>query len=197
MEANDWESAYSSFQEAFRFFEEAGNNLKIPCLKYILLANILRNSKIDPFTSPDTANLKTHKEIAPMASLATAYFDHNITNFEKILRENKSVILGDPFIAFFIQDLLREVRTEILLELIKPYTHIRTNFLANELNVPQAELESLLVDLILDAKVVGQIDQVGQVLHLRTGGSVQKYNAIEKWTNNINNTHNIILNRLQ
>jgi len=197
MEASDWENAYSSFQEAFHFFEEAGNNLKIPCLKYILLANMLRNSTIDPFTSPNTANLKSHKEIAPMASLALAYTNHDITNFEKILRENKTVILGDPFIAFFLKDLLREVRTQVLLELIKPYTRIRTNFLAQELNIPQTEVESLLVDLILDNKIVGQIDQVGQVLHLKTGGSVRKYNAIEKWTNQINSTHNIILNRLQ
>jgi hypothetical protein len=33
-------------QEAFRFFEEAGNSLKIPCLKYILLSNMLRSSKV-------------------------------------------------------------------------------------------------------------------------------------------------------
>jgi hypothetical protein len=47
MEQHEWEQAYSSFQEAFRFFEEAGNSLKIPCLKYLVLANMLRLSKVD------------------------------------------------------------------------------------------------------------------------------------------------------
>lgn len=198
MEQNDWEGAYSSFQEAFRFFEEAGNSLKIPCLKYILLANMLRLSKIDPFNSPETANLKNHKEIAPMASLAFAYTNNDIQQFEKILRDNKKSILGDPFIAFFMNDLMREVRTQVLLELIKPYTRIKIPFLAKELNITAQEVESLLVDLILDNKIVGHIDQVQQLLHFRSGtvANVRKYAAMEKWATQLSSTTNIVVSRL-
>eukprot|EP01085_Mycamoeba_gemmipara_P001294 Mycagemm_TRINITY_DN10305_c1_g1::TRINITY_DN10305_c1_g1_i1::g.1294::m.1294 type:complete len:452 gc:universal TRINITY_DN10305_c1_g1_i1:46-1401(+) len=198
MEQNDWEGAYSSFQEAFRFFEEAGNTLKIPCLKYILLANMLRLSKIDPFNSPETANLKSHKEIAPMAALALAYASNDITQFEKIMRDNKKSILGDPFIAHFINDLMREVRTQVLLEVIKPYTRIKIPFLAKELNVSVTEVESLLVDLILDAKIVGHIDQVQQLLHFQSGtvSNVRKYAAMEKWAAQLTSTTNIVVGRL-
>lgn len=198
MEQNDWEGAYSSFQEAFRFFEEAGNSLKIPCLKYILLANMLRLSKIDPFNSPETANLKGHKEIAPMAALALAYANNDIQQFEKILRDNKKSILGDPFIAHFINDLMREVRTQVLLEVIKPYTRIKIPFLAKELNISVAEVESLLVDLILDAKIIGHIDQVQQLLHFRSGAvsNVRKYAAMEKWAMQLTSTTNVVVGRL-
>jgi len=198
MEQHEWEQAYSSFQEAFRFFEEAGNSLKIPCLKYLVLANMLRLSKIDPFNSPDTANLKNHKEIAPMASLAVAYANNDIKQFEKILSDHKKNILGDPFIAFFLTDLLREMRTQVLLEVIRPYTRIKMPFLAKELNISLAEVESLLVDLILDSKIVGHIDQVQQLVTFEATASsaVRKYNALEKWTNSINSTHALIINRL-
>ncbi len=52
----------------------------------------------------------------------------------------------------------------MLLEVIRPYTRIKMPFLAKELNVTLAEVESLLVDLILDNKIVGHIDQVQQLV---------------------------------
>ena len=49
---------------------------------------------------------------------------------------------------------------QVLLKLIRPYTRIRIAFIATELNIHSAEVEELLVALILDAKVDGRIDQV-------------------------------------
>ncbi len=49
---------------------------------------------------------------------------------------------------------------QVLLKLIRPYTRIRIAFIATELNIHSAEVEELLVALILDAKVGGRIDQV-------------------------------------
>lgn len=49
---------------------------------------------------------------------------------EKILKENKTVIMGDPFIEQFIKNILREIRTKVLLELIRPYTRVAVPFIA-------------------------------------------------------------------
>ena len=123
-----------------------------------------------------------------MAELLAAYQHNEIDRFEKILNTNKKVIMDDPFIAQFIANVLREIRTQVLLEIIKPYTKVTIPFLAKvprpssfilsltlsilplkKLNVPPAEVQELLVFLILDTKVEGQIDQVKQQLHLQKG----------------------------
>lgn len=195
MEEHDWNAAYSSFFEAFNFFEEAGSRFKIPCLKYILLANMLNNSTINPFASPETKNLQNNNEIKPMAELLAAYQHNEIDRFESILNKNKKVIMDDPFIAQFIANVLREIRTQVLLELIKPYTKVTIPFLAKKLNILPGEVQELLVFLILDAKVVGHIDQVKQELHLQKGGPAAKYRYINKWSDQLHALHGTLTAR--
>jgi len=38
--------------------------------------------------------------------------------------------MDDPFIRFYIGDLLRTLRTQYLIDLIKPYTRLELEFLA-------------------------------------------------------------------
>ena len=75
--------------------------------------------------------------------------------------------MDDPFIRAYIEDLLKNIRTQVLLKVITPYTRISIAFIAKELNIGAPEVEQLLVALILDKQVDGQIDQIGQLLLLR------------------------------
>ena len=47
-------------------------------------------------------------------------------------------------------DLLRNVRTQVLIKLIKPYTRIHIPFISKQLNIDCSEVEALLVQCILD-----------------------------------------------
>ena len=47
-----------------------------------------------------------------------------------ILQSNRRTIMDDPFIRNYIEDLLKNVRTQVLLKLIKPYTRIRIPFIS-------------------------------------------------------------------
>lgn len=38
--------------------------------------------------------------------------------------------MDDPFIRNYIEDLLKNIRTQVLLKLIKPYTRIRIPFIS-------------------------------------------------------------------
>ena len=49
----------------------------------------------------------------------------------------------------------------MVLKLIQPYTRIRIPFVSQQLNIPEADVEQLLVSLILDNRIHGHIDQVG------------------------------------
>lgn len=53
-----------------------------------------------------------------------------------------------------------KVSLKVLLKLIQPYTQIRLPFISKKLNIPESEVEQLLVSLILDNRILGHVDQV-------------------------------------
>jgi len=197
MNEHEWEKAYIDFFEAFKNYDEAGSPRRIQCLKYMVMACMLSSSGINPFDSPDVKAHKSNPQIVAMTNLVNAYIGNNIKDFEKILKENQSTIMDDEFIRAFIEELLRNIRTRVLLELVSPYTRIQVPFISKELNIPSAEVESLLVSLILDSKILGHIDQVNQLLLMRPNGNASnRYHTIERWTNQLGKLHGTVLERL-
>ncbi|KAH8099689.1 hypothetical protein BXZ70DRAFT_210655 [Cristinia sonorae] len=99
--------------------------------------------------------------------------------------------MDDSFIKSYIGELLRSLRTQYLIDLIKPYTRLELTFLAKQLNVEKDEVEELLINLILEGKVHGRIDQVGMRLELDKNKPLerQRYNALEKWTEALEGIH--------
>ena len=51
---------------------------------------------------------------------------------------------------------------QVLLQLVRPYTRVRLSSIASALHVPEHEVESLLVGLILDNRIQGHVDQARQ-----------------------------------
>ena len=49
---------------------------------------------------------------------------------------------------------------QVVVAMIAPYRRVRTSYLATQLNIPHADVEQLLVSLILDERIRGRIDQV-------------------------------------
>ena len=137
-----------------------------------------------------------------MTDLVDAYQRREVHSAEKILRglwiafsstvglnlspiDNRATIMEDPFIRLYIDELLRSLRTQYLIDLIKPYTRLELSFLAKvhypepqagysmiltptfkQLNVEINDVEELLIGLILEGKVEGRIDQVAMRLEL-------------------------------
>ncbi|CAI9768606.1 unnamed protein product [Fraxinus pennsylvanica] len=182
MAERQWTEAATDFFEAFKNYDEAGNHRRIQCLKYLVMANMLMISEVNPLDGQEAKPYKNDPEILAMTNLIAAYQRNEILEFEKILKSNRRTIMDDPFIRNYIEDLLKNVRTQVLLKLIKPYTRIRIPFISKELNVPEKDVEELLVSLILDNRIDGHIDQVNRLLERgdRSKG-MKKYSAIEKW----------------
>lgn len=167
MSEKDWPTALSEFFESFKCYQEAGNNVRAKSvLKYVVLAGILANSDINPFHSQEANVYKNDNEILAMMRLRTAYEQNDINELQAILADKSYHILDDPFIAGYLDELLRSVRLNMLVAKIKPYKSVRIDFLARELNINAADVMSLLVELILDGKVNGVIDQIKGVLEL-------------------------------
>ena len=127
-------------------YDESGSPRRTTCLKYLVLANMLMKSGINPFDSQEAKPYKNDPEILAMTNLVSAYqvfykqlynwhfgfisaigpqilinlyFNFHIQNndineFEKILKQNRQTIMDDPFIREHIEDLLRNIRTQVI-----------------------------------------------------------------------------------
>jgi COP9 signalosome complex subunit 2 len=165
MAAREYEQAGKTFFQAFKSYDEAGDPSRLRCLKYLVMASMLHASTINPFDSQEARPYRDAPEIVAMTNLVQAFHSNDIQAFEKILRENQGRIMEDEFVREHIEDLLRTIRRQVLQQVIRPYTRITLEAIAKELNdIPVADVESLLVGLILDGKLEGEIDQVGGVL---------------------------------
>merc|ERR1712154_130503 len=165
------------FFEAFKNYDESGSPRRTTCLKYLVLANMLMKSGINPFDSQEAKPYKNE--------------------FEKILKVNRQTIMNDPFIREHIEDLLRNIRTQVLIKLIKPYTRIQIQFISGELNIESGDVESLLVSCILDNTINGRIDQVSGVLELDASNEgTARYTALDKWNTQLNNLQKLVVNKM-
>ncbi|KAF9075030.1 PCI domain-containing protein [Rhodocollybia butyracea] len=197
MGERQWNKASEDFFESFRNYDEAGSPQRIQVLKYLVLANMLMGSEVNPFDSQETKPYKSDPEIKAMTDLVDAYQRREVHSAEKILRDNRTTIMDDPFIRAYIGELLRSLRTQYLIDLIKPYSRLELGFLAKQLNVEIQEVEDLLIGLILEGKVEGRIDQVGMRLELDRKQSLEKkrYAALQKWTENLELVHEAVVGK--
>lgn len=60
-------------------------------------------SGINPFDSQEAKPYKNDPEILAMTNLVSAYQNNDISEFEKILRQNHRNIMDDPFIREHIE----------------------------------------------------------------------------------------------
>ncbi|TEB38684.1 PCI-domain-containing protein [Coprinellus micaceus] len=197
MGERQWNRASEDFFESFRNYDEAGSPQRIQVLKYLVLANMLTGSEVNPFDSQETKPYKNDPQIKAMTDLVDAYQRREVHSAEKILKDNRATIMDDPFIRSYIGELLRSLRTQYLIDLIKPYTRLELSFLAKQLGVDIQEVEELLIGLILENKVEGRIDQVGMRLELDRQQSLEKkrYAALSKWTEALEGVHSAVVGK--
>uniref|UniRef100_A0A7S2PLH7 PCI domain-containing protein n=1 Tax=Leptocylindrus danicus TaxID=163516 RepID=A0A7S2PLH7_9STRA len=178
MESREFEMATKTFFQAFKSYDEAGDPSRLRCLKYLVMAGMLDRSAINPFDSQEARPYKDNPEITAMTNLVAAFHNNEIEQFESILRRNEGNIMNDEFVKSHIADLLRTIRTQVLQSVIAPYTRMTLKFLAESLNnISVADVESILVTLILDGKLDGRIDQVRGILIQNCGAQASGADA--------------------
>ena len=65
----EYEKAHTDFFEAFKNYDESGSPRRATCLKYLVLANMLMKSGINPFDSQEAKPYKNNPEILAMTNL--------------------------------------------------------------------------------------------------------------------------------
>jgi len=180
-----WSQAKKEFFDAFKEYNESSNARRFSCLRYIVLAAILENSQINPFESPETKALSGHEEIIPSVLLWNAFEEKNVSEFISLLHK---VFEKDEFAREFVPLVIRSFHQWKILELVNPYTRVRIPFVAKQLQINEAECEALIVELILDGRLPGSIDQTEMTLNIGQEGvsdTETKYNAMAQWSRHI------------
>ena len=96
MQERDWESASKCLFDAFKNYDEAGNQKRIQCLKYLILGKMLSLEDANIFEAPEVKPYKQDPEITAMNDLMMAYQRNEIKNFEQILKQNQKKIMEVP-----------------------------------------------------------------------------------------------------
>lgn len=165
MSQRNFNDASQAFFQAFKSYDEAGDRSRLRCLKYLVMASMLHASSINPFDSHEARAHRDDPEIVAMTSLVAAFHDNDVRRFEAILARDAGRLTDDAFVREHVGDLRRTLRTQVVLRNIGPYTRVRLARIARDLNdIPVADVEGLLVSLILEGKVDGRIDQVRGIL---------------------------------
>jgi len=195
----EFDKAHTDFFEAFKNYDESGSLRRISCLKYLVLANMLMKSDINPFYSQETKPFRNEPDIVVMTQLVTAYQRNDIEKFEQVVRSNQAVVMDDPFIKEHLDELLRNVRTEVLLRLLKPYVKINIGYLAEELKVSKEKVVQLLVEIIQDKRRDLRIDQINQVVIKVSDDheqmDVARVQALNKVTNELQRIKNLLVEK--
>jgi len=173
MRQSMWKEAHECFLQAFRSFDEAGDHRRIANLKYLVLASMLSDSEINPFATNEAQSYQADPEIVAMTELISACTNNDIRQFDRVLKDKKNSrsILEDQFIYSYLEPLIRKVRCQVLVVLVKPYTAVRLSFVAKQLMVSEEEAEALCVAMILDGQLAGRIDQLAGVVRLAAKSS--------------------------
>lgn len=198
MMQRDWDKARSDFFLGFKSYDEAGEARRLQCLKYLVLANMLSESQVNVFDSQEAKPYENDKDIVAMTILTAAFLHDEIKTFEDVLNRNQEAIMDDPFIKHYIDQLLRTIRSKVLLKIIRPYRRMDTQYIARELNgISLTEVESLLSALILDKKIEARIDQVHHTLVLSERKPEEKFQtSVQGWCAALDKFHSLTLARL-
>jgi len=135
-----------------------------------------------------------------MTNLVTAYQQKDIPLFSKILQRDAKDILSDPFIRTYIDTILRSIRNQVIIAVIRPYKRIELSFLAQKVGVTDDEVEELLGLLILDRKLGrnGKIDRVRKLLVfedvLGEEDVIDRFDVLDKWAKSVDDMWGKVVN---
>lgn len=168
MREKRWEEARENLFESFKNYDEAGSLQRIQVLKYFVLACMLSESGIDPFESQETKPYKNDPKITVMMHLVEAFQLSDVDQFNKLLKSHKHEIMGDPLIRLFLDDVILSIRSQGVINLVRPYSRVSLQHIATALEITLEQAKDIVFKLILDLKLPSaRIDQTNNVVELK------------------------------
>lgn len=184
-----WSEATDAFNLAFRSFDEAGDSRRLANLRYLVLCTMMSGSKVDPLASNETKTYANDPDVQCMTQLIRASDRNDLVAFDAVLTDDRMVAIlnEDLFLDRYLQPLIAQVRQQVLLAFVKPYSQVRVSRIAEVLKVKVEEAHALCMSSILDGRLVGQLDEVTGVLRMAQSASKDEtarnaiFHSIVEW----------------
>lgn len=158
-EEKDFKTAYSYFIEAFEGFDSVNHKDATSALKYMLLSKIMINSpdEVQSVLSGKIALKYSGPDIDAMRAIATAHKNRSIEEFQKALSSYK--LEEDHNIRTHLNSLYNTLQEQNLQRIIEPFSRVEIAHVAKLIQLPVADVETKLSQMILDKKLFGILDQ--------------------------------------
>jgi len=201
-EEGDYNTAHSYFLEAFEQLDQMNETAQATkSLKYMMLCRILDSltktlklsakgtigiDKMGSSSGLDISNLVTSKQavkyagrdIEAMVAIAKAASDRSLNKFERVLQDYESELQSDLLIKHHLKILQEQLLESNLIRIMEPYSCVELTHIASLMDLPLAQVERKLSQMILDGKFQGILDQgKGQLIIYEEG---EKDKAMEK-----------------
>jgi len=161
-EEKDYKTAYSYFFEAF----EQLNNLEEErraksALKYMLMCKVMSGQAEDVAALAAAKGGIKHQgaELDAMKAVASAYSARSLKDLQTVLASHEKELSDDPIIAAHLGALRDSLMEQNLLRVIEPFSRVEIAHVASLIDLPLAEVETKLSQMILDGTFEGILDQ--------------------------------------
>lgn len=160
-EDKDYKTAFSYFYEAFEGFNSQDDDRAIIILKYMLLTKIMLNLIDDVNTILNNKNVIKYqsKDIDAMKSIATAYSNRSLKDFETSLTTYSTELRSDPIIKNNFNALYDNLLEQNLLKIIESYSCVELSHISQTIGLNLQQVEGKLSQMILDKVFYGVLDQ--------------------------------------
>ena len=165
----DWEEAETSFKLAFQHYHESGHTKTRDMLILQACSSILCEAVISPFSSPEAQMFLSDDTMASFSALWNAHFERSHHEYLSILEGLSSNDLLKNM--DLVTELQRAILTGFLGKVVSAYSSLSLSYLSKELKVSQHAVMQTLLELIIDKKIDGRLDEVAGVYVRKTGSS--------------------------
>ena len=163
----DFKTAYSYFYEAFEGYDSVSATPKaLTALKYMLLCKIMigLSDDVNQIVSGKLAIAYSGRDIDAMKAVAQASHKRSLADFQQAVRDYRVELEEDVIVKAHLGTLYDTMLEQNLCRIIEPYSRVEVVHVAESIQLPMAQVEKKLSQMILDKKFSGILDQGDGVL---------------------------------
>eukprot|EP00096_Caligus_rogercresseyi_P010327 TRINITY_DN371_c0_g1_i1.p1 TRINITY_DN371_c0_g1~~TRINITY_DN371_c0_g1_i1.p1 ORF type:complete len:420 (-),score=180.89 TRINITY_DN371_c0_g1_i1:146-1405(-) len=166
-EEKDFKTAFSYFYEAFEQYDASDESRPaLNALKYMLLSKIMLQlpDEVAGIVSGKIALRYSGPDIEAMKAVANASRKRSLEDFKAALATYPEELEKDKIVSKHLESLYQSMLEQNLCRIIEPYSSVQVQFVSEKIQLPCAEVEKKLSQMILDRKFRGILDQETGVL---------------------------------
>jgi len=165
-EERDFKTAFSYFYEAFEQYDSVEDKFALTALKYMLMSKIMLRTpeEVHNIVSGKLALKHSGADIEAMKLVAQASKNRSLADFQSTVAKYSKELKGDKIVARHLDTLYQTMLEQNLCRIIEPYSRVQVKYVADKIDLPEAEVEKKLSQMILDKKFQGILDQETRVL---------------------------------